>query len=461
LLPLIGKPLQAKYCGPYEVLQRLGEVDYLVGTPDRRKTKRVVHVNLMKRYLTRQTEDVLLVVNEPEMHVLVSDSSNSESFLQNVKMDHLNQHQIDDLTNVLCKFQSVFSDTPGQTTLVSHEVRLVDGARPMRQSPYPLHPERLEVVNREIKELLQLGIIEESESPWAAPIVLVPKPDGSLRLCTDFRKLNSVTIPDPFPMPRVETLINKIGQAKFLTKLDMTKGYWQIPVAPAAVELTAFVTPNGHFQWKYMPFGLRNAPGSFSRLVKKVFAGLEDFCDAYLDDVIIFSMAWSSHMIHLDKVLQRVQDAHLTLNVKKCVFANAEVDFLGHHVGRGIMSPRSQKVEVMLNFPRPNNKKQLQSLQGLASYYRRYIPHFAELAAPWNELLKKGVKFVWNESAERSFIDLKSRLASKPILTPPDYNRPFFVAVDASQVCIGACLFQNYEDVEHPVCFFSRKLRPH
>jgi len=172
-------------------------------------------------------------------------------------------------------------------------------------------------------------------------------------------------------------------------------------------------------------------------------------------------MAWSSHMIHLDKVLQRVQDAHLTLNVKKCVFANAEVDFLGHHVGRGIMSPRSQKVEVMLNFPRPNNKKQLQSLHGLASYYRRYIPHFAELAAPWNELLKKGIKFVWNESAERSFIDLKSRLASKPILTPPDYNRPFFVAVDASQVCIGACLFQNYEDVEHTVCFFSRKLRPH
>src|ERR1043165_6451862 len=123
------------------------------------------------------------------------------------------------------------------------------------------------------------------------------------------------------------------------------------------------------------------------------------------------------------------------------------------------MSPGSQKVEVMLNFPRPNNKRQLQSLHGLASYYRRYIPHFAELAAPWNELLKKGVKFVWNESAERSFIDLKSRLAPKPILTPPDYNRPFFVAVDASQVCIGACLFQLYDGIEHPVCFYIRKLR--
>jgi hypothetical protein len=458
LLPLVGKPLQAKYCGPYQVLQRLGEVDYLVGTPDRRKTKRVVHVNLMKKYLTRQSDSVM---EDSGMHVLVSDVNNDKSFLDDVDMLHLSQSQIDDLTHVLCQFQSVFSDKPGRTTLVSHDIRLVEGARPMRQSPYPLHPERLELVNREVKELLKLGIIEESDSAWAAPIVLVPKPDGTLRFCTDFRKLNAVTIPDPFPMPRVETLINKVGQAKFLTKLDMTKGFWQIPIAPAAVEVTAFVTPNGHFQWKYMPFGLRNSPGSFSRLVKKVFAGLESFCDAYLDDVIIFSMAWSCHMNHLEQVLTRVKDANLTLNVKKCVFADAEVDFLGHHVGRGVVAPRSQKVEVMLNFPRPTTKKQLQSLQGLASYYRRYLPHFADLAAPWSELLKKGVKFVWNENAERSFIDLKSRLASKPILTPPNYDLPFFVAVDASQVCIGASLFQYYDGIEHPVCFFSRKLRSH
>ena len=245
LLPLIGKPLQAKYCGPYQVLKRLGEVDYLVGTPDRRKAKRVVHVNLMKKYLARQGEKVLVVDSEPEVNVLISDTGMSTSFLESVNMEHLNQSQIDDLTNVLCKFQSVFSDKPGRTTVVSHDVKLMDGVRPMRQSPYQLHPDRLKLVNKEIEELLQSGIIEESESPWAAPIVLVPKPDGTLRLCTDFRKLNAVTIPDPFPMPRVETLINKVGQAKFLTKLDMTKGYWQIPIAPSAVECTAFVTPNG------------------------------------------------------------------------------------------------------------------------------------------------------------------------------------------------------------------------
>ena len=221
--------MQAKYCGPCQVLKRLGEVDYLVGTPDRRKTKRVVHVNLMKRYLARQSEHVLVVTDEP---VLVSDTGNSKAFLDNINMDHLNQSQIDDLTHVLCNFQSVFSDMPGKTTLVSHDVRLLEGARPVRQSPYPLHPERLELVNKEIKELLKLGIIEESESTWAAPIVLVPKPDGTMRLCTDFRKLNAVTVPDPFPMPRVETLINRVGQAKFLTKLDMTKGYWQVPIAP-------------------------------------------------------------------------------------------------------------------------------------------------------------------------------------------------------------------------------------
>src|SRR5688572_31131885 len=162
LLPLIGKPLQAKYCGPYVIEKRLGEVDYLVGTPDRRKTKRVVHVNLMKRYLPRQGEKVMVVDIEPETHVLVTDTSTPTSFLESVNMDHLNQSQIDDLTNVLCKFQYVFSDMPGKTTLVSHDVKLMEGVRPMRQLPYPLHPERLKLVNEEIEELLQSGIIEES-----------------------------------------------------------------------------------------------------------------------------------------------------------------------------------------------------------------------------------------------------------------------------------------------------------
>lgn len=463
LLPLVGKPLQAKYCGPYVVLQRLGPVDYLISTPDRRRNKRVVHVNLMKRYNLRESDG--LTVGENGAQVLVVDTD--DGVMNNVDVEHvldnceLDLHCGRELKQLLLSFKHVFSVVPGRTSLISHHIELMPGARPVRQAPYRLHPEKLAKVDKEIEELLRAGIIEESESPWAAPIVVVPKPDGSGRLCTDFRKLNAVTVPDPFPMPRVEALIDRVGKAKYMSKLDMTKGYWQIPLTQEARPLTGFVTPHGHYQWKFMSFGLRNAPATFSRLITKVLQGLNEFCDAYLDDVIIFSVAWEEHMSHLRQVLQRIDKANLTLNLSKCVFANAEIDFLGHHIGLNIVQPRRQKVEVLLGFPQPVSKKQVQAFLGLASYYRRYLPHFSEITLPLTSMLKKGQKFSWSIEAEKSFLDLKSRLASRPILRPPDFDKPFCMAVDASHFCVGACLFQVIDEIEHPICYLSRKLNVH
>jgi hypothetical protein len=460
LLPLIGKPLQAKYCGPYVVLERLGLVDYLVSTPDRRKSKRVVHVNLMKKYTVRQNDDVAVNVCEAVDQVLMVGVPEMQTVTLEEKLASCNvdSGQMNELRGLLKSFEHVFSVLPGKTSVVTHHIELVEGAKPVRQTPYRLHPEKLARVNQEIDELLKAGIIEKSESPWAAPILVVPKPDGSGRLCTDFRKLNALTVPDPFPMPRVEVLIDRVGKAKFMTKLDMTKAYWQVPLHEDSIPLTGFVTPRGHYQWRYLCFGLRNAPATFSRLIDKVLQGLNEFCDAYLDDVIIFSGSWGDHMSHLEQVLRRIDDARLTLNLSKCVFANAEIDFLGHHIGLNAVQPRAHKVEVLLKFPRPVNKKQVQSFLGVAGYYRRYLPHYSEIARPLNELLKKGRKFQWSEEAEDAFIDLKSRLASRPILRPPDFDKPFCMAVDASQFCVGACLFQMVGEVRHPVCYFSRKL---
>jgi len=309
--------------------------------------------------------------------------------------------------------------------------------------------------------LLNLGIIKHSDSPWASPIVMVPKADGSLRLCTDYRKVNKLTLPDPFPLPRVEDLVDRVGRAKYLTKIDMTRGYWQVPLDEYSGPISAFVTPTGHFEWKYMPFGLRNSPATFSRLVDKLLKGLEHFCAAYLDDVIIFSDTWEEHMRHLETVFMRIREAGLTLNMKKCEFAVAELDYLGHHVGLGKVQPRQQKVEALLKFPRPTNRKQLQSFLGLASYYRKYIPHFANLSAVLSDMLRKGTKFVWTESTEQSFLDIKSRLASRPVLVPPDFSKPFIVAVDASDIAIGAALMQENDGLEQPICFLSRKLNAH
>ena len=210
-----------------------------------------------------------------------------------------------------------------------------------------------------------------------------------------------------------------------------------------------------------MPFGLRNAPATFQRLVQKVLLGLDAFTAAYLDDILIFSQTWQEHISHIKEVLKRIRQAGLTIKAAKCEFATAEVDYLGHTIGLGKVAPRNAKVQALQNFPRPTNKKQLQSFLGLAGYYRKFLPHFAQISNCLTNLLKKGTKFVWDNETEAAFLELKSRLASRPILRPPDFTRPFCIAVDASDVAIGACLFQEIEGIEHPIAYYSKKLNNH
>ena len=171
---------------------------------------------------------------------------------------------------------------------------------------------------------------------------MVPKSDGTLRLCTDFKKVNAVTVPDPFPLPRVEDLLDRVGQSKYLTKLDMTCGYWQVPLDEESIPFSAFVTPSGHFQWRYMPFGLRNAPATFSRLVLKLLQGMDNYASAYLDDIISFGGSWKDHVHHLRSVLTRARDANLALSPSKCQFAAADLGYLGHHIGLGRVQPRQK-----------------------------------------------------------------------------------------------------------------------
>jgi hypothetical protein len=476
LLPLPGNPLQAKYCGPYRVLEKLGPLDYLIDTPNRRKSKRVCHINLLKPYRRRDNKlfprppgDIPPVCLVEIVDESLTDFGNTIPALKDIKQstlcdpkpECLSEVQQKQLTALLSDFADIFRDVPGRTSTITHHIELLPDSKPVISAPYRLHPEKAAMVQKEIDEMLELGIIEHSDSPWASPIVLVPKPDGSIRLCTDYRKVNSLTVPDPFPFPRIEDLVEKVGRAKYLTKVDMTRGYWQVPLDDYSSPISAFVTPTGHFQWRFLPFGLRNAPATFSRLVIKVLKGLEHFCGAYLDDVITFSDTWEEHLQHLKAVFSRIRDAGLTLNRAKCDFACAELDYLGHHVGRGKLEPRRQKVEALLAFPRPTSRKQVHSFLGLGGYYRRYIPHFASLAATLSDLLKKGTKFEWNNQTEQAFLDIKSRLASQPVLIAPDFDKPFIVGVDASDTAIGATLMQEIDGLEHPVCYLSRKLNKH
>jgi len=218
LIPLIVKPLQAKFFGPYVIEKRIGEVDYVVRTPDRRKSRRVVHVNLLKKYIARVTD-----TPTPIAIVTLAGQVLRDGKFCSVSLDHLELEQRGQLPSLLVQFKDVFDDKPGRTTVVEHTIELVPCARPVRQTPYRLHPEKQREVNTEIASLLDQGIMEETNNPWAAPILVFPNPDGTGRLCVDYRRLNNLTEPNPFSMAHIDALLDRLGGDTFMTKLEKSR----------------------------------------------------------------------------------------------------------------------------------------------------------------------------------------------------------------------------------------------
>ncbi|MGH0163547.1 UNVERIFIED_CONTAM: hypothetical protein FKN15_045983 [Acipenser sinensis] len=310
--------------------------------------------------------------------------------------------------------------------------------------------------------MLELGVVEESSSDWSSPVVMVPKPDGTVRFCIDFRRVNEVSKFDAYPMPRVDELLEKLGKSNYITTLDLTKGYWQVPLAPASKEKTAFVTPEGLYQFTVLPFGLHGAPATFQRLMNKLLRPHQQYAAAYLDDVVIFSVDWECHVKRLEAVLCSLREAGLKANAKKCAFALQEAKYLGFSLGRGLIKPQLNKIEAILACKAPVNKKQVRAFLGLIGYYRRFIENFASRAAPLTELTRASapVTVKWSAEAETAFNDLKSAVCSEPVLVSPDFEKPFILQTDASEVGLGAVLSQVIKGEEHPVLFLSRKLLP-
>ena len=269
--------------------------------------------------------------------------------------------------------------------------------------------------------------------------------------------MNSVTKTDSYPIPRIDDCIDKVGSAKVVSKFDLLKGFWQVPLTERAKEISAFVTPDGLFQYKVMPFGMKNSPATFQRLISHVTSGLQG-CEAYIDDVIIYSETWEEHLDIMRRFFHRLSEAQLTVNLAKCEFGKATVTFLGHVVGQGSVKPIDAKVEVICKFPTPMGKKQLMRFLGMAGYYRKFCPNFSVIAEPLTHLLGKRVPFVWTPACDKAFQKLKAILRSSPVLSAPDFRSPFKIAVDASDAAAGAVLLQeDKEGIDHPVCYFSKK----
>ena len=463
LLPSSSSKLLAQWQGPYPVVRRVGEVNYEVDMVGKKKRRRVFHVNMLRAWYTPTATDCLaeeVVAGGPDDIVLCGEDSTEEG--APVISDELSLMQKKELGEVLEEFSTILQNTPGRTTLAEHCID-VGAARPVRLPPYRLPHAYREQVQEELKEMEANEIIEPSASEWAAPVVLVAKKDGSLRFCVDYRKLNSVTSCDAYPMPRVDELIDKLGSAAYITTLDLIRGYWQVPVEERCRPLMAFVTPFGLYQFKMMPFGLSGAPATFQRLMDQVLRGLDTFSAAYLDDVVIFSASWSEHLKHLRAVLQRLREAGLTVKPRKCQFGMKQCSYLGHIVGSGVVQPELPKLQAVESFPTPQTKKQVRGFLGLTGYYRKFIPNYAEVASPLTDLTKKSAptRVVWTEACEVAFQVLKKSLCSTPVLRGPNFAKPFVLQTDASERGVGAVLAQVGDDgEEHPIAYFSRKLLP-
>ena len=276
----------------------------------------------------------------------LDEEKENEQDEQPEQTNNLTSQQKEELQELQESFEDVIQDVPGKTDLVQHNIPTKD-ALPIRLPPYRLAHHSKEFLREEIATLLEQGIIEPSRSPWAAPIVLVAKKDGGKRMCVDYRKLNAITVGDPYPLPHIDELIDSIGSSQYITTLDLTKGYYQVPVATEHIEKTAFVTPFGKYQFRTMPFGLVSAPSTFQRLMDQVLEGLHIYSAAYLDDILVHSASWEEHILHLNQVFERLRRAGLKIKKKKCHFTRNKYVYQGHVVGGGAVKPMQNKVRAV------------------------------------------------------------------------------------------------------------------
>ena len=316
-----------------------------------------------------------------------------------------------------------------------------------------------------VKSMEKQGVIRPSTSPWASPVVLVPKKDGTQRFCVDYRRLNAITKKDVYPLPRIDDILDTLGGNKYFTSLDLAAGYWQVGMDDESAPKSAFVTHCGLFEFARMPFGICNAPATFQRLMEVVLSGLLwKECFAYLDDVLVSSPDFKSHLAHLQEVFNHLCKAGLKLKTKKCRFLKLTVSYLGHLITSEGIQPDPEKTSRVANYPTPTDVNEVRSFLGLASYYRRFVPGFSQIAAPLHSLLKKGAQFYWSVECQDAFQKLKQLLISAPVLSYPrfDPNHPFILETDASAKGLGAVLAQQQEDGKvHPIAFASRSLNAH
>lgn len=488
--PSGGSKLQkARWHGPYRVVDKIGELNYVILEKGKNKT---YHANMLVEYFKRDQEQgnemnqtnnkhnnetksseksvvAYAVVSEDNgdedktsaINTLITQTIGITETITDVKINpDLTQRERDRVEDMLYKYSDIITNVPGKTSLVSHSIEVTTN-KPICLRPYPIPFSSKQTIINEVRQMEKEGIIEKSSSPYSSPIVLVKKKDGSTRFCIDYRKLNAMTITDAEPIPNQEDLFILLRNAKYFSKIDLVKGYWQIPMDFDSRKYTAFQTDLGLYQFKYMPFGLCNAPATFARCMRRVLDGQENAV-SFFDDICVFGSSLNEHNNALDQVLRRLRKAGLTARPTKMEIGFTEIEFLGHVVGQGTQKPKTGVVNKIINIKPPHTKRQVRSLLGLIGYYRKFIPDFAGISSIFSNLTKKGnpEKIQWTSQCADALDKLKNALATQPLLILPDLDREFVVRTDASDTAIGGCLMQERQGLLHPIAYASRKLLP-
>ena len=462
-IPGTRAALQASWEGPFSIVKHIPPLNYEVRDEASTWT-RTVHLNNIRSFKPALlippniplTVDAANIVAEEtlEMSHVIEPAQTEYAHCPDFDLAQIEAFKHDN--------QDSLAVIPRTANVEPHTIKLAPNAKPSSKPPYQVPIHLRPQVNAEIDKLIDQGIIEPSDdTTWCAPLVPVKKPDGSIRLCVDFRELNQVTPLDRHIIPMLPSILDSVGKASVLSKIDLTSGFHQIPLDPEIKNLTTFLTPRGKFRFLKMPFGLKNAPSHFQRVMERVLRPVASFCAVYIDDIIVFSDSWEQHLEHLRRVFQCFREAGLTAKPSKCSFGMTSLEYLGHKIGSGTMAVPQHRATALANFKRPITKKGLRSFLGSASYYRKFIRNFAEMSSLLTPAtsVSSPKHVVWTGERLDAFDQLKVSLCTHTTLTIPSPSDSYSLHTDASGSGVGACLHVIRNGAELPVAFFSRQLQ--
>ena len=396
----------------------------------------------------------------------ISNASRIQKLLSELKLDYLNKEEKTSIENICAKYSDVFyidGDKLTTTNIYEQSIIIKQNSTPVYVKPYRLPQALKPEIAKQINKMIEDDIIEESNSEWSSPILLVPKKskegsDKKWRLVVDYRKLNETVCDDKFPLPNINEILDSLSGAVYFTHLDLHQGYYQVVLEPNSRKLTAFTTNTGQYQMKRLPMGLKISPSAFSRMMSVAMSGLTyEKCLVYQDDLIVFGRNLEIHNQNLINIMERLRKVNLKLNPQKCEFLKKEILYLGHVVSEKGVLPDPEKTYVLKNYPIPKTADEVKRFVAFCNYYRKFIKHFSDIALPLNKLCRKGEHFIWTDDCKHAFEYLKTALISSPILQYPDFteNNEFILQTDASDTSVGAVLCNK----DHrPVAYASRPL---